>query len=188
METKVDEMQQWINRRKKKQDIVGWLNENINASIGFLEWITMSINVDAAHFEYLMEKETTIFQTYHIILESNLKYQSEFVYPICSFKDKPNTFYICEKGEYQAVSIWRQMEPTEFTQILKKIHTLLLGELTKWKKENRSKIADNDKLSDLFNKAVIKLMNLSFTQDGASNTNKIKNIMYNMPELLRQLP
>ena len=53
METKVDEMQQWINRRKKKLDIVGWLNENINASIGFLEWITMTINVDAKHFEYL---------------------------------------------------------------------------------------------------------------------------------------
>jgi len=187
METKVDEMQQWINRRKKKQDVVGWLSENVNATIGFLEWITMTIRVEAKHFEYLMEKENTIFQTYHIILESNLRDQSDFVYPICSFKDKPNTFYICEKGEHQSVSIWRQMEPTEFIQIVKKIHNLLLSELTKWKKENREKMTDNDKLSDSFNKAVIKLMNISFTQDGATSINKIKNIMYNMPQLLRQV-
>lgn len=187
METKMDEMQQWINRRKKKQDVIGWLNGNINASIGFLEWITMTIHVDATHFEYLMKSENNIFQTYHLILENNIKEQPDFVYPICCFRDKANIFYICEKDETLHVSIWRQMEPTEFIQIVKKIHNLLVGELTKWKKWNREKIDENDKLSDLFNKAVIKLMNITFTSDGATNINKIRNIMYNMPQLLRQL-
>ena len=79
------------------------------------------------------------------------------------------------------------MEPTEFIQILKKIHNLLLKELTKWKTENKSKMEDNDKLSELFNKAVIKLMGLTFTQDGITNVNKIRNVMYNMPQLLRNI-
>ena len=185
METKVEELQQWINRKKKKQDVVSWLNVNVNATIGFLEWITMSIEVNKSHFEYLMENN--IFQTYHFILEYNLRDIDGFVYPVSSFKDKPNTFYICEKGEQNSISIWRQMEPTEFIQILKKIHNLLLKELTKWKTENKSKMEDNDKLSELFNKAVIKLMGLTFTQDGITNVNKIRNVMYNMPQLLRNI-
>ena len=64
---------------------------------------------------------------------------------------------------------------------------MLLKELTKWKTENKSKMEDNDKLSELFNKAVIKLMGLTFTQDGITNVNKIRNVMYNMPQLLRNI-
>jgi hypothetical protein len=35
---------------------------------------------------------------------------------------------------------------------------------------------DNDKIADQFNKAVIKLMNITFTQD--ANMSKIKNSLY----------
>ena len=47
----------------------------------------------------------------------------------------------------------------------------------KWKANNQSKFDDNDVISQIFNKAVIKLMNMSFTQD--ASLSRIKNALYN---------
>jgi hypothetical protein len=59
----------------------------------------------------------------------------------------------------------------------KKIQSKLIGELTKWKLANKAQIDGNDKLSDQFNKAVIKLMGVNLTtQDvGAS---RLRNSLY----------
>lgn len=177
MEEKMLEMQQYINRKKQKLDVITRLNTTVNATIGFLEWITMTIHVSATDFEYLFEN--TVFQTYQYVLEQNLyNPDPKFIFPIKCFKDKPNHFYICEKREADNESLWREAEATEITQLLKKIHNLLLTALTKWKQDNKDKIADNDRLSDQFNKAVIKLMNISFTADGVANVNRIKNALY----------
>lgn len=180
MESKMEEMQQYIARKKQKLDIITHLNTNVNSTIGFLEWVTMSLQVSTDDFQSLFENN--IFQTYQLILEQNLTNEdSSFIYPIKCFKDKANKFYICEKGENENEnkSIWREAESTEITQLLKKIHSLLLSAITKWKLENNQKMAENDKLSDKYNKAIIKLMNLSFTADGMSNVNRIKNGLYN---------
>jgi hypothetical protein len=61
--------------------------------------------------------------------------------------------------------------------ILKTIQNRMIRELTKWKTQNQNKFDDNDKISDLFNKAIIKLMGISFTQD--STLSRIKNGLYN---------
>ena len=136
----------------------------------------MTIQVSASHFVYLMEN--TVFQTFQLILEKNLTNQDiTFVYPIKCFTDKANIFYICEKGD-ENESIWRPAETTEITQLLKKIQLLLLAELSKWKQTNKQNISDNDRLSDQFNKAVIKLMNISFGVDGIVNVNRIKAGLY----------
>jgi alpha-amylase/alpha-mannosidase (GH57 family) len=49
--------------------------------------------------------------------------------------------------------------------------------LAKWKEKNQHKFEDDNKLSVIFNKAVIKLMDISFTQD--NNMSRIKNGLYN---------
>jgi hypothetical protein len=61
--------------------------------------------------------------------------------------------------------------------LLRKIHNLMIKELTKWKMANQYQFDDNDKISVLFNKAVIKLMNMSFTMD--SSMSRVKNGLYN---------
>jgi hypothetical protein len=52
----------------------------------------------------------------------------------------------------------------------------MIGELSEWRKENRQLFAENDRVADQFNKAVIKLMNIGFTQD--ANMSRIKNGLY----------
>ena len=61
--------------------------------------------------------------------------------------------------------------------ILNTIQKNLIKELTKWKLKNQHKFDDNSKLSILFNKSVIKLMNVPFSQD--HNLSRIKNSLYN---------
>jgi signal recognition particle subunit SEC65 len=174
MEEKVNEMQQWIDRKKKKVDIVTWLNANINSTVGFLEWINIIINVLPEHFIYLMEYN--VFQTFQQVFEYNLTEKKGLVCPIKCFSQKNNVFYICENTE-EGNSIWREMELTDFTQLIKKIHNKLLFELTEWKKKNHELFNDNSKISDQFNKAVIKLMSIGFTQD--TNMSRIKTTLYN---------
>lgn len=174
MEEKMEQMQKWVDRKKRKLNIIMWLNTNINPTIGFLEWVHTELIVKPEHFENLMEN--TIFNTIQQIFEENLCERTDFVYPITCFSQKTGVFYICDKKE-DGVSEWRQLVLTDMILILKTVQNGIIKELTKWKAENQHKFDDNDKISILFNKAVIKLMNISFTQD--SNLSRIKNGLYN---------
>lgn len=174
MEEKMEHMQKWVDKKKRKLNIVMWLNNNINPSIGFLEWVHTYILVKPDHFENLMEN--TIFHSIQQIFEDNLCEKTDFIYPICCFSQKNGVFYICDKNNDGSPE-WRQLVLTDIILILKTIQNGLIKELTKWKLDNKHKFDENDKISILFNKAVIKLMNISFSQD--NNLSRIKNNLYN---------
>jgi hypothetical protein len=117
----------------------------------------------------------TIFYSIQQIFEDNLSTQ-EFIYPIRCFTQKHGIFYICDKNE-EGKPDWRQQTFEELVLIIKKIQNGLMKELTQWKTINQNKFDQNDKLSILFNKAVIKLMSINFTQD--NNFSRMKNGFYN---------
>ena len=68
------------------------------------------------------------------------------------------------------------MELKDFVLLLKQIQKKLIGELSDWRKGNQKLFYDNDRVADQFNKAVIKLMNISFGQD--TNMSRIKNSLF----------
>jgi hypothetical protein len=173
MENKMEEMQKWVEKKKKKLNVVLWLNTNVVPTIGFLELINTSFVVTQEHFKNLMENN--LFHTIQQVFESNFSKKDDFVYPIRCFVEKPGVFYISEK-KLDGTAEWRQLELPDMILILKIFHNRMIKELTKWKLENQDKF-DDSKLSDVFNKAVIKLMNLTFTQD--ANLSRIKNSLYN---------
>ena len=174
MEEKMEHMQKWVDKKKRKLNVIVWLNTNIVPTIGFLEWINTSFNVMPEHFENLIEN--TLFHTIQQVFEYNLCEKSEFVYPIRCFVEKPGIFYISEKKE-DGTAEWRQLQLADMILILKTFQNRMIKELSKWKMENQYKFDDNDKIAELFNKAIIKLMNISFTQD--SSLTRIKNGLYN---------
>jgi len=178
MEEKMAEMQKYVDKKKKKINVVSWLNTNINPTIGFLEWINISLTVVPEHFHILMED--TLFNTIQKIFEDNLCNKTDFVYPIYAFSQKPGIFYVCEKKETdtnELINEWRQLVLADMVLMLKTIQNRIIKELTKWKIENQESFHDNTKLSDTFNKAVIKLMNITYTQDPTMS--RIKNGLFN---------
>jgi hypothetical protein len=176
MEESMEEMKKWVDKKKQKINVITWLNTNtnINPTIGFLEWVHTQLIVTSEHFENLMEN--TIFHTLQQIFEDNLCEKTDFIYPIRCFSQKVGIFYVCEKKEDGSAE-WRQLVLADMVLILTKIQKAMIQELTKWKEKNQHKFEDDNKLSVIFNKAVIKLMDISFTQD--NNMSRIKNGLYN---------
>ena len=174
MEEKMEEMQKWVDKKKRKLNVIVWLNANVVPTIGFLEWINTIFVVKPEHFENLMDN--SLFHTIQQVFEHNLCEKGDFIYPIKSFSQKQGNFYICEKKE-DGTPEWKQLVLTDMVLILKTLQNRMIKELAKWKTENQSKFDDNDKISELFNKAVIKLMNMSFTQD--ATLSRIRNGLYN---------
>jgi len=162
-----------VKMEKQKLNVVTWLNTNIIPTTGFLEWAHTQLTIKPEHFDILMEN--TIFYTLQQIFEDNLFEKSDYIYPISCFSQKVGIFYICEKKEDGSAE-WRQLVLSDMVLILKKVQKGLTQELTKWKERNQHKFDDDNKLSVIFNKAVIKLMDITFTQD--NNMSRIKNSLY----------
>ena len=174
MDEKMEQMQKWIDRKNKKINIISWLNTNAIPTIGFLEWTHTGLIINQSHFEKLMDD--SLFNTIQQVFEDNLCEKHDFIYPIKCFSQKTSVFYICEKKE-DGTPEWRQLVLEDMVLILKIVQNNMIKELSKWKNENQHKFDDNSKLSVIFNKSVIKLMNISFTQD--NTLAKIKTNLYN---------
>lgn len=178
LEEKMEHLQKWVNQKKQKIKVIDWLNEHVVSTIGFKEWMSV-IQVLPDHALSLFENN--IFQAFQLIIEYNFtqnlkETNNDFVYPIKCFSQKTNIFYVCEKTPDNKC-VWEQVSTDVVLVFLRKIQNKIIGELTKWKLENKAQIDSNDKMSDQFNKAVIKLMSVNFTtQDvGAS---RLRNSLY----------
>ena len=174
MEDKIEEFNKWVDKKKRKLNVIGWLNENVKPTFGFLEWVNVQLIVKEEHFENLIEN--SLFHTIQQVFEYNLPESNELIFPIRCFSQKSGIFYICEKNENGLVQ-WKQLALNDIIILLKTIQNRMIRVLTKWKSDNQLKIEDNDKISELFNKAVIKLMNMSFHQD--ASLSRIRNNLYN---------
>lgn len=174
MEEKMEDILKWVDKKKKKLNVVDWLNTNVCPTMGYKEWVNTYISVHQEDFEHLME--SSLGTTLQKVFEHNLSQNKDVEFPLRCFSQKANIFYICEKNEDGAPA-WKQMILPDFVLLLKIIQHRMIKELTIWKKNNKHNFDDNDKIAELFNKAVIKLMNISFNQD--ANMTRIKGGLYN---------
>jgi DNA-directed RNA polymerase subunit RPC12/RpoP len=172
LESKVEQMQKWVDRKKKKINVIEWLNNNINAFVSYAEWVNTNIEIIPEHFEYLMEYN--LYQTLEHIIQYN--FSEEYIYPIRCFSEKSIIFYVAEKKE-DGSTIWKKAQHEDIVLLFRKIYNKMLYELTKWKKENECKFDDSPKLCEKFQKAVIKLMNISFHQDSVFS--RMRNVLFN---------
>ena len=94
LEEELCEAKKWMNKKKKKINVIGWLNDNICPTIGFLEWVNMELKVKPSHFDLLMEY--SLFHTIQKVFEDNLdtSKNTDFISPIRCFSEKQNIFYI----------------------------------------------------------------------------------------------
>jgi hypothetical protein len=174
LEEKVTEMQQYIDRKKKKMDVIAWLNAHVKPTVGFLEWVESFLTVEPAHFLHLLKPEVIIFECLQDVFEYNL-FKTDFVCPLKCFAQKNGIFYIYELSDANT-TLWKEMSHTDFVFLLKRVQKKLIGELSDWRRENQKLFYENDRVSDQFNKAVIKLMSISFGQDASMS--RVKNGLF----------
>jgi len=121
-----------------------------------------------------LKPEINIFDCLQEVFEFNLL-KKDFVCPIKCFTQKNGTFYIYDAND-DTTTLWKEMILSDFVLLLKLVQKKLIGELSEWRKENKQLFRDNDKVADQFNKAVIKLMSISFSQDPSMS--RVKNGLF----------
>jgi len=165
LEEKMGQMEKWIETKKKKVNVIQWLNQHATPSITYTEWC-QQIKVTPQNLVHLFDN--TISDTAIKIIQESL----HELLPIYAFDQKTNVFYIFVDGA------WAEMSNINLSNLLIKIQNRLLEEINLWRTNNAAQLHANDKMSDAYNKTIMKLMNINSVQDGT--VGKIKTGVYQM--------
>jgi uncharacterized protein YlbG (UPF0298 family) len=166
---KMENMEKWIDKKKKKINVIDWLNANRKPEIMFQKWIE-EIPINESDIEYLMNNN--IFQTIHKIWDKI----EHLRIPLACFCQKSNLFYIYVNDNNNGI-VWRKMQNEDFIKLLQKIQHKFINILGQWYNNNLYEIKSNDGMSITYNKMIIQIMNISLTPD--NNYSKIHSNLYN---------
>lgn len=146
----IEELKRWTQTKKKKINILEWLNENsekqISTILNYKEYISNLIitrkELEIVFNSDLINGTQTILETYIETTQSE-ETQSETI-PFKSFDQKNNTIYVfTENGKWELLS-WE-----DFNKMIFKISKKLLTEFGKWKEENEHQLY-TDEFSSIF--------------------------------------
>lgn len=169
LEEKVDELNKWVVKKKKKINVIDWLNTNITPEIKF-ENLIEKIKIIDDDVKYLFENN--FIDTLNHIFSRNIYNLSESEYPIFAFVQKTNIFYIYENEE----SGWLELSKENLIKFLNKVHMKLFRVFRQHKIDNADKIQEEENFSLLCDKTSLKMMNIDFRQE--SILGKIRTNMY----------
>jgi hypothetical protein len=167
LEEKVEQMQKWnITQKRKKINILDWLNENQIPSQSLESWI-QSIQIQEKEIEMIL---------HHSFIEvlgeiGNRIFQTEIAVPLFAFTQKQNVLYVFHEKE------WKEWKKPEIIHTFNQLHFHYVKTFIEWKRKNEDKINASDSLCELINKANIKLMGIHFKED--SMYHKGKTLFYN---------
>ena len=169
LEEKVDELSKWVIKKKKKINIIEWLNANMRPDIKF-DSLIEKIHITQDDVKYLFEN--SFADTLNNIFSRNIYNLSENEYPIFAFVQKSNMFYI-----YEDESVgWVDLSREKMSKFLNRVHMKLLRVYGEYKKENAEKIRDDESFTILCDKTSLKIMSVDFRQEAIFG--KIKTNMY----------
>ena len=169
LEEKVDELNRWVVKKKKKINTIEWLNTNTTPEIKFDNLIEKIIITDD-DVKYLFKN--SFYDTINYIFSRNIYNLSENAYPIFAFIQKTNIFYIYENEETK----WIELTSEKLIMFLNKVHMKLFRLFCQHKKDNADRISEDEHFSILCDKTSLKLMNIDFRQEIILG--KIRSNMY----------
>jgi len=167
LEEKIEEINKWVVKKKKKINVIEWLNTNITPNITF-ENIIDKIIINDEDVKNLLQN--SFYDVLNEIFERNIYIFNENENPIFSFVQKINVFYI-----YDIEQKWIELSKLKFIKFLNKVHIKIFKAFNDWKEKN-SFIKSDDKFQTTCDKTMVKLMSVEFNQD--STLSKVKSIMY----------
>lgn len=184
MEMKMERMEKFINQKRKKLNLATWLNAQPMSPtlIGLVEWVQTNIQVSSSQFEKLLETDKTMMDVLQDILDTTFYRVEEgegeekepllLFRPIWAATQKPGTFYVFDGKE------WRTSNMGDMVTLFQSIQNKIMAELLIWKGTHQSQLNNNDQQSNVFNKALMKLMAFNF-HEGTASYNQLKMRLYN---------
>jgi hypothetical protein len=170
LEEKVDEISKWVVKKKKKINMIEWLNDNIIPTLIFDQLIDKII-ITEEDIEFLFNN--SFYDTLNNVFSKTIYELSENESPICTFIQKSNILYV-----YIGVTEkWCEISREQFIKFLNKIHMKVIKSFADWKRTHSKEIKENDGLSIICDKTLVKIMSIDFKIDGTFN--KVRSMIYN---------
>ena len=171
LEEKVEELNKWVIKKKKKINILEWLNDNNKPNILF-DSIIDKITVNEDDIKYLFENSFNDLLN-EIFLRTIYNF-NEKENPMFAFVQKINVFYVYELIEDK--KLWVELSREKLIKFLTKVHTKILKAFCDFKKERIQEIRASDIYSIKCDKTMIKIMSVEFKQE--SILSKIRSMMF----------
>jgi len=168
LEEKMEEMSKWVSKKKKKINVVEWLNTNITPNITFDSFMEVRIGFQDADMEFIIS--SSFYDLMHHVFSRSL-FEMEDI-PIFAFAQKVNTFYIFQ-GEG-----WVELSREKMVKWFNKMHMQFVSAFYSWIKVKRAEIVGHsDKFETAFDKANIKLMSVDFRVENMFS--KMRGVLFN---------
>jgi hypothetical protein len=177
LEEKMEQLQKWVDKKKKKINIIDWLNENdkINPSYTFNNIID-KLNITQTAVDFLFSN--SFYDTVTEILSNYYNNQESNTIPLFAFNQKANLIYVFNKNQtIEQKSSWKEISKEELVDFLDKIQTKISKCLKAWKNINEDKVRNDNKYSELYSKTIIKIMDVKFNNE--TTITKYKSLLYN---------
>lgn len=143
LEKKVNQLSKWVDVKKKKINIIEWLETNFTPNITFRLFVkNISETIDRKQLE-------KIFEYGHIqglsrIIYSLIDNYKDDNVPLKAFEQKDNYLYIYDYDESENKNKWNIMYQGVFNKFISDISKLIMKEFNDWKDENTHKIMNDD--------------------------------------------
>jgi hypothetical protein len=172
LEQKVDELSKWAESKKKKLNVIDWLNEKYTTNIKYTDWLA-EINITRNHLELVFKSDMVngcneILQS---LLETNENNNTENNKPIKAFDQKENVLFI-----YNDTNQWEILQPPMFAKLINILSKKILTEFINWQTENKAKMYQDD-FSYMYARNLQKIMGGNLTQEQINT--RIKRDLYN---------
>ena len=179
LEADMNEINKWVIKKKKKINVLEWLNTNVTPTLVF-EQLTDQIIINDTDVEFLLEN--SFLDTLNMICSKNVyNVVSEMENPpIFAFVQKSNIFYVFDRQDTSKVTdvvdagVWMEMPKDKLVRFFMKIQMKIYKAFFEWKKKKNDK--RDDKFDTLCDKTTVKVMGTDFKQDVTFG--KMKTIMY----------
>lgn len=171
LEEKVEELNKWVIKKKKKINILEWLNDNNNPNILF-DCIIDKITVNEDDITNLLENPFN--DVLNDIFSRTIYSFNENDNPIFAFVQKSNIFYIYDLVDDKKV--WIELSKEKFIKFLNKVHTKILKAFCDFKKERLHEIRASDNYSIKCDKTMVKIMSVEFNQENILS--KVRSMMF----------
>jgi hypothetical protein len=180
LEEKMEQLQKWVDKKKKKINIIEWLNENdkIKPSYTFNS-IFDKLNITQTTVDFLFSNSfydtvNEILSNYYNNHNNNCNPENNTI-PLFAFNQKANLIYVFNRHDSQ--SSWKEISKDQLVDFLDKIQTKITRCLKEWKKINEDKVRNDNKYSELYSKTIIKIMDVKFNNE--TTISRYKSLLYN---------
>ena len=175
LEEKVEEMNKWVVKKKKKINVLEWLNTNIRPNIVFDD-LHDKIVVIEQDIKNLFDH--SYYDVMNDVFSRNIYNFSDNANPLFAFVQKQNVFYIYDAANSgnNDTNIWLELTKERLTKFLNKLHTKVFKAFCDWKTIKKTEIKADERLSNLCDKTFVKLMSVEFKQENIYV--KARNAMY----------